>query len=162
MHQCGHTPPYIKGCWVPPQPRDSEDPSVLPLLTRTICCLVFSCPTSPPFSFSFFLPARFHPLPFLSGLWQLYIILFRDTPERCMCVMWGAHGSVLQRPWGGSPQSDWWGRCRLCSLIHHILYLGFREEEKEKGGQEGGPLSSKNISPVSPPCFLYPPEPKQE
>lgn len=27
---------------------------------------------------------------------------------------------------------DWWGRCCLCSLIHHTLYLGFRGKEKGK------------------------------
>ncbi len=139
---CAHAPvrthtPIHKGESGPPRVQGLRRPLCSAAANQDHLLPCFSCPVSPPFSFSFFLPGCFHPLPFLSGLWQLCIILFRDTAERCMCVMWGARRSVLQRSWGGLPQSDWWGRCRLCSLIHHILYLGFREGEKEKGGQEG-------------------------
>ncbi len=164
---CAHAPartnpPYIKGSRVPPEPRDSEDPSVLPLLTRTICCCVFFLPRVSSFLVFFLSSCLFSPAPL--PVWVMAIVhnfVSGYGGALHVCDV-GARGSVLQRPWGGLPQSDWWGRCRLCSLIHHILYLGFREEEKEKGGQEGGPRSSKNIRPVSPPCFLYPPEPAQE
>lgn len=93
--------------------------------------------SSNPLFFSSFLPLFSCPLPFLSGLWQLYIILFQ------LCWTVGRESACV---WcvGGSPEAvrgfdSLWlmGGCRLCSLIHHILYLGFREEEKEKGGQRG-------------------------
>lgn len=56
----------------------------------------------------------------------------RETWGACCWVLWRLVKEslpLLPKPWLAL---DWWGRCCLCSLIHHTLYLGFRGKEKGK------------------------------
>ncbi len=90
--------PVHKGESGPPEPRDSEDPSVLPLLTRTICCCVFFLPRVSSFLVFFLSSCLFSPAPL--PVWVMAIVhnfVSGYGGALHVCDV-GARGSVLQRP----------------------------------------------------------------
>lgn len=77
-----------------------------------------------------------------------------------MCVMWGLGGFSRGSEGVRLSLIDGGGVASVHSSITYFIWVLRKRKRKREG--RGGPCSSKNIRPVSPPCFLYPPEPEQE